>query len=55
MCIRDSSDVERLDARAVLVQVAPLLDAQLGPGPLVQLWPPRHGTDGMVRAPLRRR
>ena len=53
--LRRRSDVERLDARAVLVQVAPLLDAQLGPGPLVQLWPHRHGTDGMFRALLRRR
>ncbi len=43
-------DVERVDAR-------PLLDGlpDLGPGPDVQLWPHRHGTDAMYLALLRRR
>ena len=37
---------------------APLLPAgvpDLGPGPTVQLWPHRHGTDGMFLALMRRR
>ncbi len=43
-------DAERVDAR-------PLLDGlpDLGPGPDVQLWPHRHGTDAMYLALLRRR
>jgi len=42
-------DVEVLDARPYLPDV-PLL----GPGPDVQLWPHRHGTDAMYLALLRR-
>ena len=48
-------DLERLDARpavgAVVVAGATPL---LGPGPDVQLWPHRHGTDAMYLALLRR-
>jgi 16S rRNA (cytosine967-C5)-methyltransferase len=39
------SDVEPLDARPLLPVVA-----ALGPGPGVQLWPHRHGTDAMFLA-----
>ena len=42
-------DVERVDARSFLPGVA-----DLGPGPDVQLWPHRHGTDAMYLALLRR-
>ena len=41
--------VEVLDARASFEGVP-----QLGPGPFVQLWPHRHGTDAMFCALLRR-
>jgi 16S rRNA (cytosine967-C5)-methyltransferase len=43
------SDVELLDARPLLTGVP-----DLGPGPTVQLWPHRHGTDAMFVALLRR-
>ncbi len=46
---RRHRDVEQLDARSMLPGV-PLL----GPGPTVQLWPHRHGTDAMFLALLRR-
>jgi 16S rRNA (cytosine967-C5)-methyltransferase len=42
-------EVEQLDARAGLPGVP-----DLGPGPTVQLWPHRHGTDAMFVALLRR-
>jgi 16S rRNA (cytosine967-C5)-methyltransferase len=42
-------EVERLDARPYLPGVP-----DLGPGPTVQLWPHRHGTDAMFLALLRR-
>jgi 16S rRNA (cytosine967-C5)-methyltransferase len=42
-------EVEQLDARAGLPGVP-----DLGPGPAVQLWPHRHGTDAMFVALLRR-
>jgi len=42
-------DVEQLDVRAVLPEVTPS-----GPGPWLQLWPHRHGTDAMFLAGLRR-
>ena len=42
-------DVELVDARPYLPGVP-----QLGPGPDVQLWPHRHGTDAMYLALLRR-
>jgi 16S rRNA (cytosine967-C5)-methyltransferase len=41
---------------AALVDARPLLPGlpHLGPGPDVQLWPHRHGTDAMYLALLRR-
>ena len=47
--LADRTDVERLDARSVL----PAMPG-LGPGPDVQMWPHRHGTDAMFLALLRR-
>jgi 16S rRNA (cytosine967-C5)-methyltransferase len=47
--LRRRSDVERVDARPLLPGVP-----ALGPGPDVQLWPHRHGTDAMYLALLRR-
>jgi 16S rRNA (cytosine967-C5)-methyltransferase len=43
------SDIELVDARPYLPGVP-----HLGPGPDVQLWPHRHGTDAMYLALLRR-
>ena len=57
--LRRRSDVERLDARPVVAGVlrrdADGTGTDLGPGPDVQLWPHRHGTDAMFLALLRRR
>jgi 16S rRNA (cytosine967-C5)-methyltransferase len=47
---RAESTVELLDARAALPAGLP----DLGEGPTVQLWPHRHGTDGMFLALLHR-
>lgn len=47
--LRRHPDVQRLDARELLPGVP-----ELGPGPTVQLWPHRHGTDAMFLALLRR-
>jgi 16S rRNA (cytosine967-C5)-methyltransferase len=47
--LRKHPGVERLDARELLPGVP-----DLGPGPTVQLWPHRHGTDAMFLALLRR-
>ncbi len=47
--LRRRPDVERVDARPLLPGVP-----DLGPGPHVQLWPHRHGTDAMYLALLRR-
>jgi 16S rRNA (cytosine967-C5)-methyltransferase len=47
---REREDIELVDARPVLPGVP-----ELGDGPWVQLWPHRHGTDGMFLALLRRR
>ncbi len=47
--LRGRDDVVLEDARALLPEVD-----DLGPGPTVQLWPHRHGTDGMFLAVLRR-
>jgi 16S rRNA (cytosine967-C5)-methyltransferase len=41
--------VEQIDARPLLPDMP-----DLGPGPTVQLWPHRHGTDAMFLALLRR-
>jgi 16S rRNA (cytosine967-C5)-methyltransferase len=50
--VRDSDDVEVLDAPAVL----PGVPALRSPDPLfAQLWPHRHGTDAIFIALLRRR
>lgn len=48
--IADRTDVERIEARPYLPGVP-----DLGPGPDVQLWPHRHGTDAMYLCLLRRR
>ena len=42
--------MELIDARSCLPAELP----DLGDGPTVQLWPHRHGTDGMFLALLRR-
>ena len=42
--------LELVDARGLLPGVE-----DLGDGPTVQLWPHRHGTDGMFLALLRKR
>lgn len=47
--VNSRDDVTLVDARPLL----PELD-DLGAGPTVQLWPHRHGTDGMFLAVLRR-
>ena len=48
--LKGRSDAVLEDARALLPEVA-----DLGDGPTVQLWPHRHGTDGMFLAVVRRR
>jgi 16S rRNA (cytosine967-C5)-methyltransferase len=48
--LRERADTVQEDARALLPDVP-----DLGPGPSVQLWPHRHGTDAMFLAALRRR
>lgn len=53
--LRRHGDVERLDARQVLAGVCGGRLDDLGPGPDVQLWPHREGTDAMYLALLRRR
>jgi 16S rRNA (cytosine967-C5)-methyltransferase len=47
--LRRHSSLERVDARPLLPGVP-----DLGPGPTVQLWPHRHGTDAMFLALLRK-
>jgi 16S rRNA (cytosine967-C5)-methyltransferase len=47
---RRPESLEPIDARRYLPEMP-----ELGPGPTVQLWPHRHGTDGMFLAVLRRR
>jgi 16S rRNA (cytosine967-C5)-methyltransferase len=46
---KEAVEVELLDARPALPGLP-----DLGPGPTVQLWPHRHGTDAMFLALLRR-
>ena len=48
------TDVEPIDARAALAEVATGNLGDLGEGPHAQLWPHRHGTDGMFLALLRK-
>ncbi len=52
--LRRRSDVERLDATAVVAEVSGGRVGDLGPGPAVQLWPHRHGTDAMYLSLLLR-
>jgi 16S rRNA (cytosine967-C5)-methyltransferase len=47
---RSGVDLDFVDARPLLPPGMP----KLGPGPTVQLWPHRHGTDAMFLAVLRR-
>ena len=47
--LRSHADVTLEDARGLLPEVA-----DCGDGPFVQLWPHRHGTDGMFLAVLRK-
>ena len=47
---RSGVEVDFVDARPLLPPGMP----KLGPGPTVQLWPHRHGTDAMFLAMLRR-
>ncbi|HEU4346528.1 MAG TPA: transcription antitermination factor NusB [Actinoplanes sp.] len=47
---RSGAGVDFVDARPLLPAGMP----KLGPGPTVQLWPHRHGTDAMFLAVLRR-
>jgi 16S rRNA (cytosine967-C5)-methyltransferase len=49
--------ISRRPAGLDLVDARPLLPGlpDLGAGPMVQLWPHRHGTDGMFLALLHRR
>lgn len=47
--LRDRGDTREEDARGLLPEVP-----HVGPGPHVQLWPHRHGTDAMFVSVLRR-
>jgi 16S rRNA (cytosine(967)-C(5))-methyltransferase len=51
--LRAREDVERLNAPAILTDVAPALEG-VGEGPYAQFWPHRHATDAMFLALLRR-
>ncbi len=53
--VKKRHDVELLDARDLFVDVTGEPMPGLGDGPFVQLWPHRHGTDGMFFALLRKR
>lgn len=53
--LRRPGGVDVLDAAAAVQGVARVSIPDLGPGPHVQLWPHRHGTDAMFLALLRRR
>jgi 16S rRNA (cytosine967-C5)-methyltransferase len=53
--LKKRDDVEVVDARPFFRDAAGEGLADLGDGPFVQLWPHRHGTDGMFFALLRRR
>ena len=52
--LKRRSDVEPVDARALFRDRGGAVLDDLGPGPAVQLWPHRHGTDAMFLALLRR-
>ena len=53
--LKKRDDVEQLDAREHLAGAAVAEMTDLGAGPHAQLWPHRHGTDGMFLALLRRK
>ena len=53
--LKKRADVEQIDARPYLRDAAGEPVKDLGDGPAVQLWPHRHGTDGMYLALLRKR
>ena len=53
--VKKRSDVEVIDARELLREVATGELTDLGDGPHAQLWPHRHGTDGMFLALLRKK
>lgn len=53
--LKKRDDVEQIDAQEVLTRVATGALSDLGDGPHAQLWPHRHGTDGMFLALLRKR
>ncbi len=52
--LKKRDDVEQIDAREALAQVATGDLTDLGDGPHAQMWPHRHGTDGMFLALLRK-
>lgn len=52
--VKRRADVEVVDARHLFVDAVGERLPDLGDGPFVQLWPHRHGTDGMFFALLRR-
>ncbi len=52
--LRERPGVEILDARGVLTEVCGREVPGLGEGPMVRLWPHRHGTDAMFLALLKR-
>ena len=52
--LKKRPDIEQLDARSIVEEVAPEWAGTLGQGPGVQLWPHRHDTDGMFLALLRK-
>lgn len=53
--MKKRDDVDLVDARGLFVDVEGRQIPGLGEGPFVQLWPHRHGTDGMFFALLRKR
>ncbi|MGA8047961.1 MAG: rRNA small subunit methyltransferase B, partial [Dermatophilaceae bacterium] len=52
--LRRRADAELLDARPLLLDRGGQPIAGAGPGPTIQLWPHRHGTDAMFLALIRR-
>ena len=53
--LKKRADVEQIDARDLLAQVATGELTELGDGPHAQMWPHLHGTDGMFLAVLRKK
>ncbi|MGO1167666.1 MAG: RsmB/NOP family class I SAM-dependent RNA methyltransferase [Janibacter sp.] len=53
--LKKRDDVEQIDARELLTGCATAELTGLGDGPHAQLWPHRHGTDGMFLALLRKK